>query len=190
VLASFERERCLSQQLAFTDLYGERVRLDDGPAATRRIDETEAEPLRPARQQRDLVADLRLLLREAADLRELRLRLLRLRFLVAEARDEALEPRDVLRVARRLLCRRLQPRRSLEPPLVPRAGEVGRSACLELQHRRRRRLEKPAVVRDEHHAGVERRQLVLEPLEARDVEVVRRLVEQQQIRIASEHPRE
>ena len=43
---------------------------------------------------------------------------------------------------------------------------------------------------DEDHAGVERRELVLEPLEARDVEVVRRLVEQQQVRIAAEHPRE
>ena len=166
------------------------LRLDDGSPAARRIDEAEAEPPRAARQQRDLLADLRLLLREAADLRQLRLGLLRLRLLVAEARDEALEPRDVLRVARGLLRRRLQPRRLLEPPLVPRAGEVRRAAGVELEHGGRRRLEEPAVVRDEDDAGVERRQLVLEPLEARHVEVVRRLVEEQQVGVAAERARE
>ena len=190
MLAALERERRLAQQLTLADLHRERLRLDDGPPAARRIDEAEAEPPRSARQQRDLLADLRLLLREAADLRQLRLGLLRLRLLVAEARDEALEPRDVLRVARGLLRRRLQARRLLEPPLVPRAGEVRRAARLELEHGGRRRLEEPAVVRDEDDACVEGRQLVLEPLEARDVEVVRRLVEQQQVRVAAERARE
>jgi hypothetical protein len=36
-------------------------------------------------------------------------------------------------------------------------------------------------VRDEDHRGVERAQHPLEPLERLDVEVVRRLVEQQQV---------
>ena len=39
-------------------------------------------------------------------------------------------------------------------------------------------------MRDEDHAGVERRELALEPLEALDVEVVRRLVEQQEVGVA------
>ena len=43
---------------------------------------------------------------------------------------------------------------------------------------------------DEDHRGVERRQLALEPLEALDVEVVRRLVEQQQVGIGGEGARE
>jgi hypothetical protein len=45
-------------------------------------------------------------------------------------------------------------------------------------------------VRDDDAGGVEGRELALEPLEARDVEVVRRLVEQQEVRIAAERARE
>ena len=45
-------------------------------------------------------------------------------------------------------------------------------------------------MRDEDDARVERRELVLEPLEARDVEVVRRLVEEQQVGVAAERARE
>jgi len=58
------------------------------------------------------------------------------------------------------------------------------ASALELEHGRRHRLEEPAVVGDEHDGGVDRRQLALEPLEALDVEVVRRLVEQQQVGVA------
>ena len=45
-------------------------------------------------------------------------------------------------------------------------------------------------MRDEDHRGVERLELALEPLEALDVEVVRRLVEQEQVGIARERARE
>jgi hypothetical protein len=41
-------------------------------------------------------------------------------------------------------------------------------------------------VRDEDDRGVDRLELPLEPLEARDVEVVRRLVEEQEVRVAAE----
>ncbi len=41
-------------------------------------------------------------------------------------------------------------------------------------------------MRDENHRRVERLQLLLEPLQVLDVEVVRRLVEQQQVGIAGE----
>ena len=81
-------------------------------------------------------------------------------------------------------------RRLLAPPDVPGAREVDRLAALELQHRGRHRLEEPAVVRDEDHGGVERLQHLLEPLERLDVEVVRRLVEQQQVGLRGERARE
>ena len=45
-------------------------------------------------------------------------------------------------------------------------------------------------MRDDDDSGVERPQLPLEPLEALDVEVVRRLVEQEQVGIAAERPRQ
>jgi hypothetical protein len=45
-------------------------------------------------------------------------------------------------------------------------------------------------VRDEDDRGVERRELGLEPLEALDVEVVRRLVEQEEVGVDRERPRE
>src|SRR5439155_1067832 len=54
----------------------------------------------------------------------------------------------------------------------------------------RDRLEEPAVVRDDHDPSVQRLELAREPLEALDVEVVRGLVEQEQIGIAAERPRE
>ena len=89
-------------------------------------------------------------------------------------------------------CRRRgrRPRRLLAPPRVPRAVEEERLRAAELEHRGRHGLEEPAVVGDEDDRGVERRQLALEPLEALDVEVVRRLVEQQQVGIGREGARE
>src|SRR5439155_13834851 len=95
VLAALDRQGDVTKQRSagHADLQG--FSLEDGATAARRIDEPEAEPLRLARQQRDLALDLRLLLGQAAELGQLRLRLLRLRLLVAEARDEAFQPRDV-----------------------------------------------------------------------------------------------
>ena len=60
------------------------------------------------------------------------------------------------------------------------------AAGLELEHRGAHRLEEPAVVGDEHDGGVERLQVALEPLQRGDVEVVGRLVEQQQVGVARE----
>ena len=75
---------------------------------------------------------------------------------------------------------------ALEPPLVPRAGEVEPAPTLELEHRRRHRLEEPAIVCDEDHRSVERGELTLEPLEVRHVEVVGGLVEEEQVGVAAE----
>ena len=69
-----------------------------------------------------------------------------------------------------------------------RAGEEARAPRLELEHRRADRLQEPAVVGDEHDRRVERDQRLLEPLERLDVEVVGRLVEQQQVGAASRAP--
>ena len=132
----------------------------------------------------------RSLLLESADLRQLRLRLLGLRLLVPEALDEALEPGDVLGDAVRGLLGGRGPRRLLAPPGVPGPGEVVGAAGGELEHGGRHGLEEPAVVGDEDDRRIERRELVLEPLEALDVEVVRRLVEQQQVGVDRERARE
>src|SRR5207245_1094245 len=68
------------------------------------------------------------------DLRQLRLRLLRLALLVAEPRDEAFEPGDVLRHAGRGLGCMLRTLGLLATPGVPRAGEEERATAFELEH--------------------------------------------------------
>ena len=154
------------------------------------LQELEAEAARPAREQGDLAGGGGALLLEPADVGQLRLRLLRLALLVAEPLDEPLEAGDVGLRTLDLLLRVHHPRRLLAPPRVPRAGEERPAPGLELERRRRHRLEEPAVVGDEDHGRVERGELALEPLEVRDVEVVRRLVEQEQVGVAAERARE
>ena len=127
---------------------------------------------------------LRAHLLEPADLRQLRLRLLGLRPLVAKAGDEPLEPLDVLGVALLRLRRRERAGRLLASPLVPGAREEDRAAAFQLEHRRRHRLQEPAVVGDEDHTRVERRERLLEPFEVADVEMVGRLVEEEQVGVA------
>ena len=118
------------------------------------------------------------------DLFDPRLRLARLRRLVAEALDEALHPLDLRLLALDRLAEGDLARRLLLAPGVPGAGEEARPLCLQLQHRGADRLEEPAVVGDEDDGGVELDQVLLQPLERGDVEMVRRLVEQQQVRPA------
>src|SRR5206468_753410 len=122
-LAALDRERRVVKKDALADRDLQAVRLDDRPPAARRLEELEAEPARLARQQRDLVGVPCLLLLQAADLRELRLRLHGLVLLRAEPLDEALEARDVVLYARGFLLGVQHPRRLFKPPLVPRAGE-------------------------------------------------------------------
>src|SRR5207245_386534 len=76
------------------------------------------------------------------------------------------------------------------PPRVPRAREVQRLAAVELEHRVCHGLEEPAVVRDDHDRRVQCLELALEPFEALDVEVIGRLVEQEEVGIAAEGARE
>ena len=120
------------------------------------------------------------------DLLDPRLRLLGLRRLVAEALDEPLHPLDLRLLALDRLAERDLARRLLGPPGVPGTGEEAAAPRLELEHRGADRLEEPAVVGDEDDGGVEVDQVALEPLERGDVEVVGRLVEQQQLRPGGE----
>src|SRR5581483_1200309 len=190
VLAALDRERHARQELLVARRDGKALDLDDHATAPRRLQELEAEPLRSPRQERYLLRRPGSLLLQPADVRELRLRLLRLRLLVPEAIAEPLQPRAVGVVPLERLRRVEHPPRPLPPPDVPLPREVRGAPCLELEHGGRRRLEEPAVVGDEDHGGVEADQRSLEPLEPLDVEVVRRFVQEQQIRVAGQRPRE
>jgi hypothetical protein len=183
VLAPLEHELRVGEERLRPGGEVEALRLEHDPAAPGRLQELEAE--RAAAVPRRLHP----LLLDPGDLLQLRLRLARLRP-VAEAGDEALEPRDVLRLPLGELRLQREPRRLLLPPDVPLAREVRRPAALELEHRRPDRLEEPAVVRDEDDGRVDRRQLLLEPLHRLHVEVVRRLVEEEQVGAARERARE
>ena len=110
-----------------------------------------------------------------------RLRLARLRRLVAEALDEALHPLDLRLLALNRLAAGDLPRRLLLAPGMPGPGEEAAALRLDLQHRGADRLQKPAIVGDEDDGGVEVDEVALQPLERGDVEVVRRLVQQQQV---------
>ena len=190
VLATVDRQRHVVEQVLVTRRERKVIDLGDHLPAARRVQELEAEPLPTAGEQRELVGGDRLLLLQPPDVRELRLRLLRLRLLVPEAIHEPLQPRDVGVVALDRLRRVERTRGLLAPPHVPLAREVGRPSGLELEHRGRHRLEEPAVVGDEDHRCVEPDERPLEPLEPLDVEMVRRLVEQQQVGIARQRPRQ
>ena len=127
---------------------------------------------------------------DPVDRLQLRLRLARLGGLVTEALDEALHARDLRLAAGDIAPGGELARGLLGAPGVPRTLEVARAPRLELEHRGADRLEKPAVVSDQDHGRVEADQVVLEPLERLDVEVVGGLVEQQQVGPRGEHPRE
>ena len=104
----------------------------------------------------------------------------------AEPRDELLEPVDLGLLALDRAPERQLAGRLLLAPLVPGAGEELSTASLQLEHRGGHRLEEPAVVRDQDHRRVEPNQMRLEPFERVDVEMVRRLVEQQQVGASGE----
>ena len=73
---------------------------------------------------------------------------------------------------------------------MPSAGEEAPAPALELEHGGADGLEEPAVVGDEHHGGVQRLQMGLEPFQRGDVEVVGRLVEQQEVGVPGQGARE
>ena len=188
VLAALDRERRAAQQHALADVRRARpVGLDHRRARCAAASGTRSRASAGAcDEERDLRVRVLPLLLEPPDLR---------RASPAPASPSTSCSGSARRSARaarcrparaRLLLRVQHPRRLLAAPGVPRAREERAAARDDLERRGRHRLEEPAVVRDEDHRRVERLQLALEPLEARDVEVVRRLVEQQQVGIAAE----
>ena len=190
MLATLDDERAVLEQQLAAGRESQPLDLDHDPAGAGRLQELEAEGAPPPREVLELARSLAALLLEPPDLGQLRLRLLRLRLLVPKALHESLQPLDVVADPLHRLRGSLGASRAFEPPLVPRPGEVEAAPSLELEHSRRHRLEEPAVVRDQHDRGVDRRQLALEPLEALDIEVVRRLVEEKQVGVACQRARE
>jgi hypothetical protein len=183
VLAAFEREAHAREEVLLPGGELQALDLEHGAAAPGRLQELEPERAALRSWNLDRIA------LDPLDLLQLRLRLAGLRP-VAEAGNELLQAGDVVRLPLRGLRERSGSRRLLLAPDVPRTREEGRSPAVELEHRRCGRLEKPAVVGDQDHGGVDRLELTLEPLEALHVQMVRRLVEEQQVRIARERPRE
>src|SRR5581483_10895484 len=157
VLAALDRERGVREQELVPGLDAQAFGDDDVATGPRRLEELEAERA-PAMVRREHAVRL-----DALDLLELRLRLPRLRRLVPEPLDEALEPRELLRLPLGGLRLMHIARRLLAAPHVPGAGEVHRLPALELEHGGRDRFEEPAVVRDEDHRRIERAQHLLEP---------------------------
>jgi hypothetical protein len=162
------------------------VHLENDASAPLGLDEVEPQPPRASCEEIVRPGRLTPFALEPADLRELCLGLLGLRLLVAETGDETLEARDVLGDALGRLLGVECPFRLLASPGVPRTLEVGGTAGLELERRIRDCLQEPAVVRDDDDARVEPRQLALQPLDAVDVEMIRRLVEEEKVWVAGE----
>ena len=158
--------------------------LDHDPAGALGLDEGEAQVAAVALLGLDPVA------LDLVDLLQPRLRLPRLGRLVAEALDEALHALDLGLLALDRLAAGDLARRLLLAPGVPGPGEEARPLRLQLQHRGADRLEEPAVVGDEDDGGVEVAQVALQPLQRGDVEVVGRLVEQQQVGPGRQRPRQ
>ena len=102
---------------------------------------------------------------------------------VAEPVDEPLEVRQLLLLALERACLGGDPLGLHAAPVRVGALLVAPAPAVDLEHAGRHRFEEPAVVRHEHHSGVEPGEVVLEPLDGVGVEVVGRLVEEQDVRL-------
>ena len=114
------------------------------------------------------------------------LHLRRLRRLIAEPIDERAHPRDLVVL---LLLRLAQPfhlRFALDEIARVRADVVGDRPQRQVRDARDDRVEEEPIVRDENHRVGIRDQELFEPVARVEVEVVRRLVEQQERRAAEE----
>ena len=123
---------------------------------------------------------------EAGDLLLLGLRAGGHRGLGAEAVDERLQVRDLalLVLEHRLLA--LLARLALDQEVVVIAGVFVQALAAKLDHARAEGVEEGAVVRDDDEAARVAGQVVLEPEQRLEVEVIGRLVEEQEGRFADE----
>ena len=153
-------------------------------AGRRRLGETQAPAPRVALREHDaLLVDL-------VDELLAALRLRGLRGLRAEAVHEPLELLAVvvlvlLRGDEVLVAHLALAEVPVEVALVARAR-----AGVHLHDDARERLEQVAVVRDEHERAAVELEVALEPVDGGEVEVVGRLVEQEEVRLARKHARE
>ncbi len=188
VLAALEPQLGLVQQRprrrGIADLEAAVLELEDHAARALGLLELEAQVARVARVARDPPG------LELAQLLDAVLRLVGLRRLRREALDEPLHARDLRLLAGDRLAERQLARRLLPAPCVPRSLEEARATGLDLEHAGSDGLEEPAVVRDQDDRRVEADERLLEPFERLDVEVVGRLVEQQQRRARRQHARQ
>src|SRR5258706_11037174 len=70
------------------------------------------------------------------------------------------------------------------------AGKAREASAVELDHARCHVVEKTPIMRNEQHAAGKTAQQFLEPLDARNIEVIGRLVEQQQFGFGDKSARE
>jgi hypothetical protein len=103
-----------------------------------------------------------------------------------KAGHEPLQPIDLRLLAFHGPAQREVTGGALAAPGVPGAGEEPAPAGLQLEHRGANRLQKPAVVGNQHDGSIKSHQVLLEPLQRIDVEVVGGLVKQQQVGIAGQ----
>ena len=158
------------------------LQLDHAPAAALGLRELEAD--------RAAIADGSLNLLHALDLLQLRLRLRGLRVLRAEAVGELLKLLDLLllRPVRRELLRILL--FALAEVVVVVAAEAHEPALADFHDAADELVEELAVVGDQQDRAGVRLQVALEPLQGLEIEVVRRLVEHQQVGLLDEQARE
>ena len=118
------------------------------------------------------------------------LHLRRLRRLVAEAIDELLHARDLFVLPLLRFAQPIQPGIALHDILGVVAVIVGQRAQREIGDARDDRVEEIAIVRHEDHGVRVVGEVALEPVARLEIEVIGRLVEQQQIRLAEEQLRQ
>ena len=108
----------------------------------------------------------------------------------AKAADERLDPRDLLllQLVRLGVGVVLLGARPFEVGVA--AGPGAQPAVADLQHGPAAPVQELAVVGDQHEAAGAARQIALQPFARRQVEVVGRLVQQQQVGAAQQHPAE
>ena len=117
-------------------------------------------------------------------------RLLRLRRVGAEALDERLQVLDLVFLAAIGLLLEAEGELTRLVPERVVAGEERDLLEVDVRHVRAHAVEEVAIVGDDDHRVLEAQQELLEPEDRVDVEVVRRLVEQEDLRLAEQRLRQ
>ncbi len=103
--------------------------------------------------------------------------------------DVLLRPRDLLGLAPRRTGGGGLPVRALPHVVRVRAAVLDDGPALERERARGHAVQEPPVMGDDQDRRIALEEEALQPLQRRDVEMVRRLVQQQQVRIVEQEPR-